>query len=39
MVATIHPPAFLRAPDSEGRDEAFGMLVADLKVGLYTGLA
>jgi DNA polymerase len=31
-VATIHPSAVLRAPDSEGRREAFQMLVADLKV-------
>ena len=31
-VATIHPSAVLRAPDSEGRKEAYGMLVADLKV-------
>ena len=32
VVATIHPSAVLRAPDSEGRDQAFKMLVADLKV-------
>jgi len=32
VVATIHPSAVLRAPDSEGRRAAFGMLVADLKV-------
>ena len=32
VVATIHPSAVLRAPDSEGRQEAFKMLVADLKV-------
>jgi uracil-DNA glycosylase family protein len=32
IVATIHPSAVLRAPDSEGRREAFAMLVADLKV-------
>ena len=31
-VATIHPSAVLRAPDSEGRREAYDMLVADLKV-------
>ena len=31
-VATIHPSAVLRAPDSEGRKEAYEMLVADLKV-------
>ena len=32
VVATIHPSAVLRAPDSEGRREAYEMLVADLKV-------
>ena len=32
VVATIHPSAVLRAPDSEGRREAFEMLVADLKI-------
>jgi DNA polymerase len=31
-VATIHPSAVLRAPDSDGRREAYAMLVADLKV-------
>ena len=31
-VATIHPSAVLRAPDSEGRRAAYAMLVADLKV-------
>jgi uracil-DNA glycosylase family protein len=31
-VATIHPSAVLRAPDSEGRRAAYEMLVADLKV-------
>jgi uracil-DNA glycosylase len=31
-VATIHPSAVLRAPDSEGRRAAFEMLVNDLKV-------
>jgi uracil-DNA glycosylase len=31
-VATIHPSAVLRAPDSEGRREAFELLVADLKL-------
>jgi uracil-DNA glycosylase len=31
-VATIHPSAVLRAPDSEGRREAFDMLVSDLRV-------
>jgi DNA polymerase len=32
VVATIHPSAVLRAPDSEGRREAYEMLVNDLKV-------
>ena len=32
IVATIHPSAVLRAPDSEGRKAAYDMLVADLKV-------
>ena len=32
VVATIHPSAVLRAPDSEGRREAYEMLVQDLKV-------
>jgi DNA polymerase len=32
VVATIHPSAVLRAPDSEGRREAYEMLVHDLKV-------
>ena len=32
VVATIHPSAVLRAPDSEGRRAAYDMLVADLKV-------
>jgi DNA polymerase len=32
VVATIHPSAVLRAPDSDARRAAFGMLVADLKV-------
>ena len=32
VVATIHPSAILRAPDSEGRREAYESLVADLKV-------
>jgi DNA polymerase len=30
-VATIHPSAVLRAPDSQGRREAFASLVKDLK--------
>ena len=32
IVATIHPSAVLRAPDSEGRRVAYESLVADLKV-------
>ena len=32
VVATIHPSSVLRAPDSEGRRDAYGMLVSDLKV-------
>jgi len=32
IVATIHPSAVLRAPDSESRKAAYAMLVADLKV-------
>jgi uracil-DNA glycosylase family protein len=32
VVATIHPSAVLRAPDSEGRRQAYESLVADLKV-------
>ena len=32
IVATIHPSAVLRAPDSEGRRAAYESLVADLKV-------
>jgi DNA polymerase len=32
LVATIHPSAVLRAPDSEGRRAAYDSLVADLKV-------
>ena len=31
-VATIHPSAVLRAPDSEGRRAAYEMLVSDLKL-------
>jgi len=31
-LATIHPSAVLRAPDAEGRREAYEMLVRDLKV-------
>lgn len=29
-VSTIHPSAILRAPDAEGRDQAYAGLVADL---------
>jgi DNA polymerase len=32
VVATIHPSAVLRAPDSEGRRAAYDSLVTDLKV-------
>ena len=32
VVATIHPSAVLRAPDSEGRKAAYASLVADLRV-------
>ena len=32
VLATIHPSAVLRAPDSEGRRAAYAMLVADLKL-------
>jgi DNA polymerase len=32
VVATIHPSAVLRAPDSEGRRQAYESLVGDLKV-------
>ena len=32
VVATIHPSAVLRAPDAEGRHQAYESLVADLKV-------
>jgi DNA polymerase len=32
VVATIHPSAVLRAPDPEGRQAAFAMLVEDLRV-------
>jgi len=34
VVATIHPSAVLRAPDEQGRRDAYAMLVADLKVAL-----
>jgi DNA polymerase len=32
VVASIHPSAVLRAPDSEGRRAAYDMLVSDLKI-------
>jgi DNA polymerase len=32
VVATIHPSAVLRAPDSEGRRAVYEMLVTDLRV-------
>jgi uracil-DNA glycosylase len=32
VVATTHPSSILRAPDDASREEAFGALVADLKV-------
>lgn len=32
VIATLHPSAVLRAPDSEGRRAAYEMLVDDLKV-------
>jgi DNA polymerase len=32
VVATIHPSAVLRAPDSDARRAAYDSLVADLKV-------
>ncbi|PYR67466.1 MAG: uracil-DNA glycosylase [Acidobacteria bacterium] len=32
VVATIHPSAILRAPDAEGRRQAYESLVVDLKV-------
>lgn len=31
VIATIHPSAVLRAPDPEGRQQAYASLVADLK--------
>jgi len=34
VVATIHPSAVLRAPDEQGRRDAYAMLVGDLKVAL-----
>ncbi len=38
ILATIHPSAVLRAPDSAGRREAYDMLVADLRTAA-AGLA
>jgi DNA polymerase len=35
VVATIHPSAVLRAPDSEGRRAAYAMLVADLETAVH----
>jgi uracil-DNA glycosylase family protein len=32
VIATLHPSALLRMPDAKARDEAFGLLVADLKL-------
>jgi DNA polymerase len=32
VIATIHPSAVLRAPDSEGRRQAYQMLVDDLTI-------
>jgi len=34
VIATLHPSAILRAPDSEARHRAFAELVHDLRVGL-----
>jgi DNA polymerase len=36
VIATIHPSAVLRAPDSEGRRAAYDMLVEDLRVVAQT---
>ena len=32
VIATLHPSALLRMPDPAAREEAFGLLVADLKL-------
>jgi uracil-DNA glycosylase len=32
VIATSHPSAILRAPDSAAREEAYRLLVADLRV-------
>lgn len=32
VIATLHPSALLRMPDAAAREEAFGLLVADLKL-------
>ena len=37
MIATLHPSAILRAPDSEAREEGFRMLVSDLKLAKRVG--
>ena len=37
MIATLHPSAILRAPDSEAREERFRMLVSDLKLAKRVG--
>jgi uracil-DNA glycosylase family protein len=36
VIATIHPSAVLRAPDSEGRRAAYDMLVDDLRIVAQT---
>jgi DNA polymerase len=36
VIATIHPSAALRAPDSEGRRAAYDMLVEDLRIVAQT---
>jgi len=32
VIATLHPSALLRMPDAAAREDAFGLLVADLKL-------
>jgi uracil-DNA glycosylase len=39
LVATIHPSAVLRAPDSDGRERAYAGLVADLRAAVEAGRA
>jgi DNA polymerase len=34
LIATLHPSAILRAPDAAAREQAFGLLVADLKLAV-----